>query len=242
MENSILDFSSKSSSVTIFRALLISLFSLLVLYTTRVAIKAIQGSKDQRSPMVAFISFCLSFFSLCNFHSATIFHLLNTYLNYPRPLHLVFIYIPCTIFTIIVSRFSFLLFDIYLTFKQESTPETKERTLEVFRYSLFMYVSLDFTSRLVISCLGNQSWMFLGSALQTIMLLTLIFSATSLILILLIILVVYFRVKSALKSSMGEEVNRNLRSYAFSFTFMVFCFWMSFVIGSLFFGITEIIE
>lgn len=242
MENSILDFSSASSSVTIFRALLITLFTTLLLYTTRLGIKAIRGSKEQRSPMVAYISFCLSFFSLCNSYLATIFHLLNTYIDYPRPLHLIFIYIPCTIFTMIVSRFSFLLFDIYLTFKQESTPEEKERALELFRYLLFMYVSLDFTSRLVISCLGSQSWMYLGSDLQTIMLLTLVFSATSLILILVIILIVYFRVKSAMKFSVGEEVNMNLRSYAFYFTFIVCCFWMSFLIGSLFFGVNEIIE
>lgn len=239
MENSILDYSSSSNLGTVFRAILIGLFSTIAFYTAIISVKALKNLENQRSSMVAYVSLCILTFCLGNFYLVTIIHLLNCYFPYPRPLHLILIYLPCTIFTMIVSRFCFLLIDIYITFNSESSPESKEKALELVRYCLFMYVAIDFTSRLMLSCLGNQSWMYKSSALETIMLLTLIFSVSSLLMILLIILIVYLRVKSVLDFTLAQEVNGNLRFYAFSFTFIVICFWLSFLFCKYLFGIDE---
>lgn len=242
MENAILDYSTTNNLATIFRAVLIGIFSTIGFYSAIFCVKAIRNLNNQRSSMIIYISLSIFSFCLSNFHLVTIVHLLNCYFPYPKPLRLILIYLPCTIYTVIVSRFSFLLLDIYITFKTESSLETKENTLEILRYCLFMYVAIDFTSRLTISCIGDQPFIYKSSALETIMLLTIIFSILSLLMILIIILMVYLRIKSVLEYSLAQEVNGNLRLYAFSFTFMVLCFWISFIIPNYLFGISETIK
>lgn len=169
-------------------------------------------------------------------------HLLGPFIKYPKALCIILIYTPCSILTIIISRFAYLLKDIHLNLISDLSNESKKSHLYQTRVLLVIYICVDFFSRFIISCLGDQNWMFEESALQTVIILTIIFSLLSLFIIILLLSIVHKKVEQQLSLTLSQEINSNLRYYGYTFVYIVTCFWISVALGSTLFGISDTVR
>ena len=242
MDNPMMDNELGSQSLTICRLVLISIFGIFLIYLVYNGLKSHLSVQNKNSSMVTFISFCMSSICLGIFQSVTIMHLLGPFIKYPQALCIILIYTPCSILTIIISRFAYLLKDIHLNLINDLSNESKKSDLSRTRVFLLVYVCIDFLSRLVISCLGDQHWMFENSALQTVLILTIIFSLLSLFIIILLLAIVHQKVEQQLSLPLSQEINSNLRYYGYTFVYIITCFWISVALGSTLFGINDAIR
>jgi hypothetical protein len=145
-------------------------------------------------------------------------------------MHLTLSFVPCAIFTIIVCRISMLLIEIYLNF----TPNAylcKEQVMLISKILLSVYGAVNFFSRLVVACIGSQSWMYHNDCIETLTLLSLIFSALSITMLTVLSLMIYCRVRSMMMTEVGKNMNKNLRYFVAMFVFVIACFYISLGIG-----------
>jgi hypothetical protein len=110
---------------------------------------------------------------------------------------------------------------------------TKENILLTSRIILFIYASINLIIRLIVACLGNQSWMIQGNSVKTLVVLSFIFSIISIFMISLLGLLVYLKVRKVFKTTLGNKIKRNIQIFTGAFIFMISCFWISLTIGKL---------
>ena len=126
------------------------------------------------------------------------------------------------VFSIIVSRVSYLIIGIYLGLLNQNKSDRIEKLC---KYLLILFSSINVVIRIVFIVLEDQYWMINGSSNQSEVLFSIIFSTASAMMISISVILTYSEVKKVMHNSLGKKINENLRMLAILLLFIVVCYW-----------------
>ena len=233
MDNTIANYDSSDLSLLVYRIIMIICFSLLIFFVFIRFYITFEESESPNTGIIRFLLICIFATSISNFYPGCIFFSLFRYLHYPQILYRIVSFIPCATFTAAVSRISFLLIDIGLNIESDVHAFNKQKTILFIKLGFTIYVSLNFLSRLLVACYGNQSWMIASSWSYTLSVLSFIFSIVSISILSACSRWLYIKIKRVLMNSVGQKVNKNLQIFTFVFIFAISCYFVSLIIGKI---------
>ena len=122
----------------------------------------------------------------------------------PQIFYRILLISPCMVFSIIVSRVTYLIIGIYLGLLNQNKSDRIEKLC---KYLLILFSSINVVIRIVFIVLEDQYWMINGSSNQSEVLLSIIFSTASAMMISISVILTYSEVKKVMHNSLGKKIN-----------------------------------
>ena len=229
-------YQSNDINVLIYRIILIICFGILTILSTY---KMLISFYEYPSPNREFIRFMLIFiiFScICMIYLGEIIVFLQAYLNLQKVLFRIIINLPCSNLTMMICRISYLLFIIYLDLNQKFDLKTKEKLQFCLRDFLYVYCFINYSSRIIVACFDDQSWLIYGSSNQSLACLSLFYSGVSVSILLYCSFAACFSIKKVMKNSIGNKIKKNLTILTCVMLLIIICYWASTIYGRFFFN------
>lgn len=231
MDNKLIEYESSDISLEIFRIFLTFCYAAIIIVSIyRIYIT----SKEFNSPnseLINFILICIILGCLSNLYLGIITAFFLHHISIPTSAAKIIAFIPCALFTIVVTRITYLVIGIFLSLYQDFEIEQKETIEKFCKILLTFYCFVNVFARLIVVCIGDADWMIDGSVSQTLGFLSIFFSVTSVVLICVSVGLTYFQVKKVMRNSLGKSINKNLQIFACVLLFIILCYWASSVIG-----------
>lgn len=212
-----------------FKIILATIIFTLLIYTIAKAIKT-STSICPNKKLVLFLEVFIALKFTCSDYLGELFEIFYYYINPPLILLRIIFFMPCAFFTIIITRFIYLLLDIYFNLGADlELNDTK--TMKNLKICAIFYASTNFVARLIVACFGDRPLMINGSCDDTLYFLSYFFTILSTIFLIISSILAYKKINDVFIKSLGNNIIKNIKFVVFVLLFCIFSYWLSMALG-----------